>query len=122
MSNPLAMKAEFSNLEQSLCTKHALDFLGSEVRRVKWHTDLLDCHGDPCGRMCLGLDSSLPAHADFRWSCQINGHFGSQKYHDGPLACGMGDTPQQAYEAACAAFERYNRPELAALFRRFNHD
>ena len=120
MGNQYAMPRELVQLQQVDCTKSNLDYLWSEVRRVKWHADLLDDQGDPCGRMCLGLDSALPAHADFRWSCQINCHFASSKYHTGPMACGIGDTPQQAYEAACATFERGNRPELAALFRRFN--
>ena len=122
MSNPYAIPSHLVQLQMVDCTKSNLDYLWSEVRRVKWHADLLDDEGDPCGRMMLGADSSLPAHADFRWACQLNCHFASSKYHDGPMACGIGDSPQQAYEAACNAFERFGKPEIAALFRRFNHD
>lgn len=122
MSNHSFVPNRLVQLQMVDCTKSNLDYLWSQVRRVKWHADLLDDEGDPCGRMMLGADSSLPAHADFRWSCQLNCHFASAKYHDGPLACGIGDTPQEAYEAACNTFERYGKPEIAALFRRFNHD
>ena len=122
MSNCYAMSTIERELQQSYCTRRELDILGGEIHGRKWHADLLDDQGDPCGRMCLGIDSALPAHADFRWSCQINCHFGSIKYHDGPMACGIGDTPQQAYEAALAHFERNGLIGHAALFRRFNNE
>ena len=120
--NQFAIPKDMMQFQQSYCDKAALKNLGSEIHGIKWHADLLDDHGDPCGRMLLGVDSALPAHASFRWSCQLNAHFASEKYHDGPLACGIGDTPQQAYEAACTAFERFDKPQLAVMFRRFNRD
>lgn len=121
MSNPYAIPEELVQLQQVSCKAHSLAVLGSDVCKIKWHADLLDDQGDPCGRMCLGVDSALPAHADFRWSCQLNCHFNSLKYQDGPMCCGIGDTPQAAYEAALAHFERSGLIGHAALFRRFNH-
>lgn len=119
--NAYAIPKELQKLQMVYCDKRALDNL-DQISGVKWHADLLDDTGDPCGRMLLGVDSALGSHPSFRWSCQINCHFASEKYHDGPIGCGIGSSPQQAYDAACSFFERFGKPELAVLFRRFNHD
>lgn len=122
MSNPYALSKIESQLQQVYCDKRSLDILGAEINHRKWHADLLDDEGDPCGRMLCGVDSALPEHADLRWTCQLNIHFASSKYHAGPMGVGIGDTPQQAYDAACAFFYRFDRLQIAAIFRSFNHE
>lgn len=120
MSNPYALSKIEAELQQVYCDKSSLNILGAEINHRKWHADLLDDEGDPCGRMLCGVDSSLPAHASMRWSCQLGVHFASGKWTEGPMACGMGDTPQEAYEAACAYFERFGGVIQAQFFRGIN--
>jgi hypothetical protein len=117
--NACAMPREIQKLAMVYCDESDLNKL-DKIRGVKWYADLLDPSGDPCGRFSLGSNSALPSHKDFKWSCQLNIHFSSDKYHDGPLSCGSGDTPQEAYDAARANFEKSGRLDLSDLFRRFN--
>jgi len=120
MSFPCALTKIEESLQQSYCTKRDFSVLGSEISGRKWHAELLDDEGDLCGRMMLGLDSALPAHADMRWSCQLGVHFGSSKWQDGKMACGIGDTPQEAYDSACAFFDRFGCTVQARYFRGIN--
>lgn len=113
MSNPYAMSKLENDLMQTYCTRRDLDILGAEIERPKWCSDLLDHEGDLCGRMRRDLDG---------WHCQLNIHFGSDKYHDGPMACGYGSTPQEAYAAACQRLESSGYQKQAAYFRGLNHE
>lgn len=109
-------------LQQTYCTRRDLDQLGAEIRGRKWTADLLDDTGDPCGRIMLGDGSALHEHKAFTWSCQLGVHFGSTTWTDGPLACGHGSTPQEAYSAAVDCFERNGCTAGAAYFRGINHE
>jgi hypothetical protein len=122
MSNQYALSKIESELQQVYCDRRSLEILGTEINHRKWHADLLDDEGDPCGRMLLGVDSALPAHATMRWTCQLGIHFGSTRWQDGVMGCGSGDTPQEAYEAACAFFERFGCTGQAHYFWSINHE
>ena len=113
MSNPYAMRPIERELQKTYCTRQDLDILGAEIERGRWCSDLLDNVGDPCGRMRRDLDG---------WHCQLNIHFGSDKYHSGPMACGYGSTPQEAYTAACLRLESSGYRKQAAYFRGINHE
>ena len=122
MSNTFALSRIETELQQVFCDRRSLDHLWSEIHGRRWHSELLDDEGDPCGRMICGIDSSLPVHADMRWTCQLGVHFGSSKWQDGPMGCGIGDTPQEAYDSACAFFDRLGCTIQAAYFRGINHE
>jgi hypothetical protein len=120
MSTAFSLTKLEQSLQQTYCTRRDLEILGAEIRCRKWTADLLDDSGDACGRIMLGDGSSLNEHKDFSWSCQLGVHFGSSKWLDGPLACGHGSTPQEAYSAACACFEKNGYSARASYFREIN--
>jgi hypothetical protein len=120
MSNTYAMTQTENELQQVSCTRRDLDILGGEIRGRRWHADLLDDEGDYCGRMMLAVDSAAPYGSGFRWSCQLGVYFGSGKWDSGPMACGIGDTPQAAYDAALEYFDRRGCTIQAAYFRGVN--
>jgi len=122
MSFPCALTKIEESLQQSYCTKRDFRVLDSEISGRKWHAELLDDEGDLCGRMMLGLDSSLSSHESMRWTCQLGIHFGSSKWRDGVLAVGIGNDPQEAYDAACAFFDRFGCTVQALYFRKINHE
>ena len=122
MSFPNALTKIEEGLQQVYCDKRSFRILDSEISLRKWHADLLDDEGDLCGRMLRGLDSSLSSHECMRWSCQLGIHFGSSKWQDGVLAVGIGNDPQEAYEAACAFFDRSGCTVQAHYFRSINYE